>query len=683
MSNFKSILSTVTLCSALITSHALAQDEKRTLGEVIVTANPLERSSDKLSQPVTVLSQDNLLDKLQPTIGETLSQEPGIRSTYFGPNASRPVIRGLQGDQITILQNGIDNMDASVASVDHNVAIDPLSVEKIEVIRGPAALLYGSKAVGGVVNVIDNRIPNQRIDEKVTGVSDVRHNSVNNERAGSVLLEGGVGDYAWHFNGFKRITDNMEIPGYARSAALRASEPHDADEGEERGTVSNTQSNNGGLTVGLSRFFDKGYIGASITNYDSNYGIIGHEDDDGGHSDHEKITLDMKQQRLDIAGAYEKPTALIKEIKYKIGFSDYEHTELEGTTIGNLFKNRGYSSRVEMVHHKISNFEGALGLQANKSEFSASGEEAFIPPTETYTHSAFLFEEMDLGQLSLQIGGRLELQKIDVTQTTNFEDSKSRNDLTGNASLGLVYQLPQDYVAAISTSYSQRAPNAQELYANGAHLSTQSYEVGNQDLNVQKSFGLDLSLRKNAGLMTGEVNVFYNYFQNFITLANSGDEDTTSHLPIYNYVNLPAEFFGAELKTTFKAPNIGQHKLAFEIRGDYVEARNRKTSQHLPRISPARVGTSAIYHYQKFGFKLDVDYSFSQNNLAENETATGGYTMINAGLHYDLDVGATTSKLYVKGTNLLNEEARNHVSFLKDQIPLAGRSVMIGIRTIF
>lgn len=687
MNNFKSIFTKLTLCSTILTCNAYAQDDKTTLGDIIVTANPLERSADKLTQPVTVLSNDNLLDKLQPTIGETLSQEPGIRSTYFGPSSSRPVIRGLEGDQITILQNGIDNLDASATSVDHNVAIDPLAVERIEVIRGPAALLYGSKAVGGVVNVIDNRIPSERIEEKVTGMTDIRHNSVNNERSGSVLLEGGVGDYAWHFNGFKRITDNLEIPGYARSQALRASEPHEEGEAEERGTVSNTQSNTGGLTVGLSKFFDKGYFGVSITNYDTNYGIIGHEhEEEEGHDEEhgdESVTLDMKQQRIDIAGAYEAPNDSIKEIKYKVGFSDYEHREFEGAEEGTLFKNRGYSSRIEVIHNKLGLFEGAFGLQSNRSEFEASGDETFIPPTDTYTNSAFLFEEINLDKLTLQVGGRLDFQKIDVSKVSGFENNRSRNDLTGNASLGFIYKLPKDYSAAISTSYSQRAPNAQELYANGEHLSTQTFEIGNQDLNVQKSVGIDLSLRKKSGFVTGEVNVFYNYFQDFITLANSGQEDSESHLPIYNYVNIPAEFFGAELKTTFHAYEESKQKLDFEIRADYVEARNRSTSQYLPRISPARVGTSAIYDYNKVGFRLDVDYTFSQNNVSGAETATGGYTMVNAGVNYDINVGATTSKLYVKGTNLLNEEARNHVSFLKDRLPLAGRSIMVGIRTIF
>jgi iron complex outermembrane receptor protein len=651
--------------STFLASEAFSKElTKAKLEPIIVTANPLGRSGNDLTQPITVLSGDDLLHKMQPTIGETLAQEPGIRSTYFGPNASRPVIRGLEGDQITILQNGVNNLDASAASVDHNVAIDPLSVEKIEVIRGPAALLYGSKAVGGVVNVIDNRIPNKPIAEKLTGATDARFNSANNERSGSMLLEGGLGNYAWHINGFKRLTDNVEIPGFAnQDAALQ----------DSRGELKNSQSNSEGVTVGVSKFFKKGYFGASLTNYNSNYGTVAEED----------VTIDMDQQRIDFAGQYKEPISHIKEVNYKLGVSDYKHTEFEGSEAGTVFKNRGYDSRVELVHDKIGSLEGAVGFQLGKNDFSALGEEAFLPPTTTQTNSGFVFEEVPLGSLKLQIGGRLDHQKIESEKNNKFVLANSRDDLTGSGSFGFVYDFSKKYSTAISTSYTQRAPNAQELFADGQHVATDTFEVGNQNLNVQKSQGIDLSLRKNEGFFTGEVSLFYNRFQDFITLAATGKEDSESELPIYNYVNLPAEFYGAEIKTQFKAYDKNAHKLNFEIRGDYVEARNRNTSEPLPRISPPRFGGSAIYDYQKIGLRLDTDYTFAANHVPENEEKTDGYFMVNFGADYEINLGPTSSVLYFKTTNLLNEEARNHVSFLKDRAPLAGRSFMVGVKTLF
>jgi iron complex outermembrane receptor protein len=678
MHYLKSVLlaSTVTFFAP----HSFAEDKAVMLSPVIVTANPLNRSSDQLTQAITLLEGKDLHRKLQPTIGETLAGEPGIRSTYFGPGASRPVIRGLGGDQINILQNGINNMDASNNSADHNLAIDPLSVERIEVIRGPSALLYGSKAVGGVVNIIDNRIPDQPIPEKVTGATDFKYNSVNNERSGSILLEGGAGNYAWHINGFKRVTDDIEIPGYVRSKNLRLKDPHGPGEAEERGRINNSQSDSKGFSIGLSRFFDKGYFGASFTNYETNYGIAGHEDHAGSEPD---ITIGMKQRRFDLAGLYKDPFENIKSIKYKFGFSNYEHTEFEGLETGTIFENSGYDSRVELTHNKLGLFEGAFGLQSNRSDFSATGEEAFIPSSTTQTNSAFILEEVPLGDLKLQIGGRLDYQEINVDKSASFANVESRNDLAGSASLGFVYNLPKDYSVALSTSYTQRAPNAQELYSDGDHVATETFEIGNQELEVQKSVGIDLSLRKDSEFFKGEVNLFYNNFQNFITLSDSGAQDPISLSPIYNYVNMPAEFYGAEIKALFDVYDKNKHQLDFEIRADYVEARNSKTSEHLPRISPARVGGSAIYNYQKVGLRLDADYTFTQNNVASSEIPTNGYIMLNARTDYQIDLGSTSSTLYFNATNLLDQEARNHVSFLKDSIPLAGRSFMIGVKTLF
>lgn len=666
----------VTTFSSIIASPILSQahateEKSKKLNPVIVTANPLGHSANDLIQPVTVVSGDDLLHKLQPTIGETLAQEPGIRSTYFGPNASRPVIRGLEGNQISILQNGINNLDASAQSVDHNVAIDPLAVDRIEVIRGPAALLYGSKAVGGVVNIVDNRIPNEPIAEKATGALDTRYNSANNERSGSLLLEGGIGNYAWHMNGFKRSTDNVEIPGFARSKSLRSSSPVEAGETESRDEIVNSQSETKGGTIGVSRFFKNGYFGASITNYDSDYGTVAEED----------VTIDMKQQRVDFAGEFRDPSKHIKKVEYKLGVSDYEHIEFEGTQVGTVFENKGYDGRVEVVHNKVGIFEGSTGVQSSSNDFSATGEEAFLPASKTNTNSGFFFEEINLDKVHFQFGGRLDHQEITVAKSEKFGAAKSRDDLTGSGSFGIVYHPAKDYTLALSSSYTQRAPTAQELYANGNHVATNTFEVGNHNLDTQKSKGLDLSLRKNKGFMKGEVNFFYNDFQNFIALSPTGGIESES--PIYNYVNLPAEFFGAEIKTEFAAYDKDAHKLDIEIRGDYVEARNKRTGEPLPRISPPRFGGSAIYKYQKIGLRLDTDYTFAQNHVPEGETKTEGYFMVNFGTDYEFDYANTSSILYLKATNLLNEEARNHVSFLKDRAPLAGRSIMVGLRNIF
>ncbi|NDF11963.1 MAG: TonB-dependent receptor [Proteobacteria bacterium] len=663
-----------TLFSVLQATSAMAQDAPNTLKEVVVTANPLGRSAEELTQPVTVLSGNELRDKAEPTLGETLSQELGIRSTYFGPNASRPVIRGLDGDQIQMLQNGLSNLDASATSVDHNVSIEPLSVERIEVVRGPAALLYGPKAVGGVVNVIDNRIPDARIPEKITGTVDGRYDSANDGRTGSLLLEGGSGDYAWHVNGFARRTDDLEIPGFARSERQRRTEPLDPGEEEAKNKLPNSQSNSHGGSVGVTKFFDAGHFGVALTDYNTDYGTVAEPD----------VTIGMDQQRIDFAGAFDDaPLPHVKAIKYKLGLSDYDHTEFEGAEPGTTFKNRGYDSRVEVVHEKLGLFEGAVGIQSEANDFSALGEEAFLPPTLTRMNSAFIFEEVPLGKLRLQIGGRVDDQKVSADSNSTFGPGSSRNDLTGSASTGFIYHPVPAYAVALSGSYTERAPNAQELYANGPHLATDAFEIGDPSLDVQRSVGLDLSFRKELGTVTGEVNFFYNRFQNFITAAATGAIDPTFDVPVYAYGSVPAEFYGAEAKADFTAYEQDNHKLGLEVRSDYVEARNRDTGEPLPRIAPLRIGGSTIYHYNQIGVRMDADYTFNQDRVAPFESPTDGYTMLNAGVDYTFNTGPSSSTLYLKATNLLDEEARDHVSFLKDIAPLAGRAVMIGVRNTF
>jgi iron complex outermembrane receptor protein len=709
MQNFKLFFIAFSLFSSFALNLSLAQEAKNQLSTITVTANPFLKEKSELTQPITVLEGDELLYKMQPTIGDSLASEVGIRSSYYGPAASRPVIRGLDGDQILILQNGINNIDASAASADHNLAIDPLSVEKIEVVRGPAALLYGSRAVGGVVNIVDNRIPSEKIAEKLTGKIDFRYNSANSETSNSALFEGGAGDYAWHFNNFKRITDDIKIAGHARSARLRAQEPLEEGENEQIGEVANSDSRSEGRTIGFSKFFDKGYFGLAFTNYKTRYGVVGHEhhheedhhddehhdDEDEEHHDEdehhdeehahgdENVFIDMRQSRLDLAGAYMDTGNYIKEIKYKIGFSNYEHKEIEGAQVATTFRNKGYDSRFELIHEKIANMQGNLGLQFASQEFDVLGSEAFMPKTTTNNGGAFIFEEFDFNKLNLQIGARFDSQEITVDRNNNFAQVENRSDFTGSSSFGVNYKFSKEYLISFATSYTQRAPNAQELYANGEHIATRVFEVGNQNLDVQKSVAFDLSLRKKSDFLNAEVNLFYNHFQNFITQTPSGQNDAESGLPIYNYVNLPARFYGAELKAAVLAYDKNAHKLNFEISGDYLIAENRNTGENLPRIAPPRVGVSAIYQYQKFKARIDNSYNFAQNKTAQNELKTDDFMMVDFGVDYNCDFNFVDTIFYAKLTNLLDEEARNHVSFLKDRIPLMGRSLMLGVRGQF
>ena len=683
-------LSSVLFLLFVSSSYAAFAEEPIEANPVIVTAGPLGRTASELSQPVTVVTGDEAVKNPGTTLGEVLKNEPGIRSSYFGPNVSRPVIRGLNGDQINILQNGISNLDASATSADHNVAIDPLAIERIEVLRGPSALLYGSKAVGGVVNLIDNRIPSETIGAPVTGIIDGRFNSVNEERSGAVLLEGGTDEIAWHLNAFKRRTSDTRIPGFARSAQLRAAEPlEDDDEAEERNRLENSQSETQGVTVGVSKLFDRGYVGIAFSRYESEYGIVGHdhhheeEDDDHDHEEEGGVLLDMEQNRFDFAGLYRNPFDGIRDVRYKIGFSDYEHQEFEGNEAGTVFKNRGFDSRLEFTHEKIAEYEGVFGLQFNMNDFEALGDEAFVPTTTTMNIAGFILEERSFDKLDVSFGGRLDYQEIDKDQSATFGAAQSREDFTGSASVGFVYNFPQDYKFALSTAYTQRAPNAQELFANGVHVATETFEVGDANLDVQESVGIDASFRKVKGPVTGEINLFYTYFRDFIALSPTGTEDAESETPIFTYANLPAEIYGIEARGRTGVYDDGRHDLDVELRGDYLQARNRRTGDFLPRIAPARLGGAAIYGIDNVTLRLDAEYNFAQNDNAPNELSTDDFTMLDFGVDYNLSLGETSTTFYVKATNLLDQEARNHVSFLKDRAPLPGRSIMTGLRSAF
>ena len=676
----------------LAPNHILAKQDTTELDSIIVTANPLNNNSNEVVKATTQISGDELLLKVQPTIGETLTQELGIRSSYYGPNASRPVIRGLDGDQINILQNGVSNLDASANSPDHNIAFDPLSIEKIEVIRGASALFYGAKAVGGVVNLIDNRIPKQKINQELAAMTDMSYNSANNERSGSILLEGDVNNYAWHFNGFKRLTDNLEIPDYARSAAERKKEPLHAGESEVRNKLENSSSNTEGATFGVSRFFDKGYFGVAVTSYDSKYGVPGHS-----HEEEEEVNvaIDMKQKRLDFAGEYKLDDSYIKKIDYKIGASHYKHSELEGANIGTVFKNDGYDGRVEFTHKKIGSLQGVVGVQSGKTNLNVTGEEAFLPASKTTNNSIFILEELPLFEnktqgkslqsrdIKLQIGARVDQQRIAVNRNAKFSNINSRDDLTFSSSLGVISNLNQENIITGSVSYTERAPNAQELYANGKHVATRIFEKGKQDLDVQRSLSFEVALRNNKSSYNSEINLFYNYFQDFIVLNPTGTKDSESQLEIYKYLNVPAEFYGIEANINLDGYRKNHHQINYELRGDYIAARNRKDGSDLPRIAPPRIGASYIHKYHDLSFRLDGDYHFKQNKTAAAESATEDYFMFNFKTNYNLDLRNTNTNLYLKVNNILDQEARNHVSFLKDEVPMSGRSIMIGIKNIF
>lgn len=689
------------LASRLPAQSASPQPQATELGEVVVTGSPLARTLFEQAQPVTVLTGEALQQNLQPTLGETLSNTPGVRSSYFGPAASRPIIRGLDGDRIRVLQNGVNTIDASATSVDHAVSFDPVGVESIEVVRGPATLLYGANAIGGVVNVIDNRIPDERIDVPLRGSLGGRYSSVDDGLSRDIMLEGGVNGLNYHLEGYRRELQDMHIPGDARSARLRAIAPLAPGETEEAGVLRNSYSSTQGFSAGASYVWEGGYFGAAYSGFDADYGSPAEKD----------VHIEMMQRRWDFQGALNAPVDGIKAVKFKFGLSDYTHTEFEGGAPGTTFSNQGYDGRVEITHEKLGPVEGAIGWQTERSDFSALGEEKFLPEVLTRSNSGFVFEEAELGSLwKLQGGLRYDHITADAFADPDFGPARNRafNDTSG--SLGIVFTPADAYALALSATWSERAPTYQELYASGPHVATGAFEVGDDTLPVEKALGFDLSLRKRTGFVTGSATVYYTRFNSFIGQFPTGETRPLDSdlLPVYDYRATRAEFFGGELEADFHllkpvekaAPVVAADKnvappvtpasgsppgdtLDLELKADYVHARDTVSGDPLPRISPMHLSAALDYHRGDFGARLEGIFAGRQYRVADDELPTDAYFMVNASISYDLHLSGLTTNVYIKGVNLTNEEAREHTSFLKDIVPLAGRGIVVGMRLNF
>jgi iron complex outermembrane receptor protein len=684
------------LSLALVDVSVRAQSPATTLlEETVVSAMPLDRPAFEQAQATSTLKGDRLRLALAPTLGETLSNTPGVTSSYFGPASSRPVIRGLDGDRVRILQNGNNTIDASATSADHAVSFSPASLQRIEVVRGPATLLYGPNAVGGVINAVDGRIPDKRIAESVRGSLSGQFGSINTERGGSFTLEGGLKGFAWHLEGYKTATDDLRIPGYARSERLRKREPLEDGQDEPRNVLPNSNLQIEGLSGGGSYIWEGGYFGLAYSGFNTNYGVVAEP----------SVTIDMEQRRWDFRGAFNAPLTGIRSVRYSLGISDYSHTEFEGSEAGTKFDNRGYDGRLEVTHEKLGLLEGVLGFQTQNSDFSALGEEAFLPPTESAMQSVFLFEEMALSAYRLQLGMRYDHASVESSSQPGFGPGQTREFDNVSGSFGVIYTPVAGYALALNASLTQRAPTYQELFANGPHIATNAFEIGDTTLESEKSLNLDLSLRKKTGFVTGSISVFYNHFSDFIGLFPNGAvvEGEEDSLPVYNYKSIRADFFGGEAEVTFhllapateqpSAPSKDAKNIAspaapsptldFDLKADSVYAADTTNNDPLPRIPPFRGTVGLRFGYGKLNAAIEGQYVARQNRTADFELPTDSYFLLNASVQYRLPVAGTEANVYLKGMNLTDAEARVHTSFLKDIAPLGGRGVMCGVQWTF
>lgn len=637
------------------------------IDEILVTAHPYGASALDSLHANSVLAGEALERRLEPTIGETLSGLPGISSTYFGPAASRPVIRGLGGDRVRILSAGIGSLDASSTSPDHAVALDTLSAERIEVIRGPGTLLYGSSAVGGVVNVFDGKIPTALPAHGVSGAVRGAYGTAADERAVQGAATLGLGPVAVHVEGDYRKTGDVKIPGFAESAALRALE---GDEDSAFGILPNSASETKNAAVGASYVWDGNFLGLSYTRTEMNYGVPGHAHDGG-----DDVSVDLKQNRFDLMGEIAAPVLVFEKAKLRFGYGDYRHQELDGGVVDTTFNNKGYEGRVELVQRQMGALRGAVGVQVLRRDFSVIGAEAFVPPTLTKSWGIFAVEELALGLVTLEAGARFERQVVEA-ETIAASRSFNAVSVSGGASV----DLGSDYRAGVTLSRSERAPNAEELFSNGPHVATNAFEVGDTNLHKETALAVEGVVRKTAGRFTAALSVFYTKFNNFIYEAATGDEE--DGLPVFAFRQAGAKFYGGELELGFTALDRPGLKLDFDAAADLVRASRQPSSEPLPRIPPQSLTLGTTLEGNWYDFRFETQLVASQKRVSAFELPTDGYALINAALnvHPFPDHDLTLS---IRGRNLANSEARQHTSFLKDLAPLPGRDVRFAVQYRF
>ncbi|MBL8265082.1 TonB-dependent receptor [Steroidobacter sp.] len=650
---------------AMLVSHAVVAQESKT-EEVVVTSSALRESPLEVAQPTTVVAGDELRRQIAASIGETLSSELGVSSTYFGPSASRPVIRGLGGDRVQVLQDGLAALDVSSLSQDHAVTLESVVSQQIEIIKGPAALLYGSGASGGLVNVVSSRVPTEVPAKAITGAAEVRHDTSSNERTGAFSLDGGAGNFAIHADYFNRETDDVEIPGFAQSAALRRQLIEAGEEPDGvRGHIPNTAGEASGGAIGGSYIGQNALGGLSYSRYETTYGIPGEE----------AAFIDMKQDRIDGKAELDLD-GVINKLRLTGAYNDYTHTEFEAPGVpGTVFNQDAYELRFTADHELGGGWRGTTGLQYVNVDFEAIGEEAFVPSAKTQTLSVFAFEERHINDWTIELGARAEQQKIDVQA-----DLPNYQETAVSLSAGTVWQFADEHALALNLTRTQRNPQAAELYANGPHIAAQRFEIGDANLNQETSMTADLSLRHTGERIGWTLSAYYNDYTDYIYSSPTGDIE--DDLPVYVYLQDGAKFHGFEAEVTVPLLDDGQRHLGLRLASDYVRGK-LDNGEDLPQIPPLRFGAGLHYDQDAWHVGVQAFYYNKQDKLAANELPTSSFTLAEADASYRLPVGSSSVLLFLRGTNLLDEDARQHASPLKDIAPLPGRAWHIGARAEF
>jgi iron complex outermembrane receptor protein len=590
--------------------------------------------------PSLQLGGDELYRKGGLSIGESLRSEPGVRATDFGVSASRPVIRGFGGERIKILQNGIGLLDASGASDDHAVPVSALSADSLEIIRGPLNLMYGSSAIGGVVNISNSRIHSEFYNG-FSGAIDAKVDSVKSYRRLGTKLDYGKNNQMWHVDGELSKSGLLDTP---------------------EGEVLNSQTEQSAIGLGFTQFTEnKNSFGLSYSFYQNTYGVVAEED----------VTIDQIQHRLDFAAEVKLGAGFFENLKIKSAQTLYSHDELEGPELGTEFENSGNETRFEFIQKKSDRLEGMMGLQFGLSEFSAQGEEAYLPVTDNRNAALFVFEKLKGERSNFTIGARLEHSEAEALGT-------KKDFLSSNLAVGMDYSLTDSVTLESNISYTERAPNFQELFANGGHVATGAFEIGDVDLEKEKALGFELAVSKRSKVFQGKVSAFYQKFDDYIKLDPTGA--VQDGFPEFRYLATDdARIYGLEGELLLHLnPNFD-----LKLVGDQLRGVDRANGIELPRIAPARLSAELVHEWGSLRSNIRVEHVFAQNKTAVQETSTEDYTMVGLGTSYEILTGEQRYVLYAQVHNLFDEAGRNHISFLKNQMQLPGIGVALGLQGYF
>ncbi|RPD88054.1 TonB-dependent receptor [Luteimonas sp. 100069] len=739
----------ISVALLLPAATTLAQNQSQThahpttLERVEVTATPLGGDAEDLAHPIEVLHGDALEDRKAGNLGDTLSSLPGVQSGFFGTGVGRPIIRGQEGPRVQVLSGGIGSMDASTVSADHAVGIEPFLADQIEVLKGPANLLYGSGAIGGAVNVVDGRIAREVPDRPLSGRAELRAGSGSDERSGMFRLDGVSGDnLVLHVDGLIRNTGDFDIPGFAQvpdgpdhghDDGHDHDHDHDHGDGEEEnayGTLPNSSIRTRAGAVGATWFGARGHLGVALSTYRTNYGLPdgahahaegddghdhghghghdhGHDHDDGhGHGEDEHghedgpVRIDLAQNRIDLKGGIYDPLPFLRALNLRAAHNDYEHVELEGGLAATRFTNKGTEARLEAVQNTFNGWDGAFGLQVGHVDFSAVGEEAFVPPSVTDTLGLFVVQEKDFGPVKLEFGGRHERVEIDPAagEGRKFDASS----LSGAA----IWHLSETFDLRFGADISERAPSNEELFAAGPHIATRSIEIGDADLDTERGQRLEVGLHAHTDRVEFKAAVYQTKFKRYTYLADTGVAE--DGLPVRLWTQGDATFRGAEAEAKFHLVESEAGDFDLRVFGDIVRAQldgsgtrhvhfdvpHGDHSHHhhadiamggnLPRIAPSRFGADINWTLGGLRAHAGAVRYQKQDRVAALEDPSPGYTLVNAGIAWRLgEADGTQWELFLDGRNLTDREARPHTSLLRDFAPLPGRMVAGGVRVFF